>query len=859
MIGLILLAGVCLAEKTPTGVRLVDDGRTVWEYVVDNPEGRPYVHPLTLADGSVATAVRPADHPWHLGLWFSWKFVNGLNFWEPSVKGGAEPEGMTRVTSRQVETKGAAAHVELTLDYAPRATPQETLLAERRTLDFSAPDARGGYEIRAQHVFTARRDVVLDRTPQRRLANGEVRGGYAGFGFRLADDLAASATAEVGSNAVFVCAGAAGGLRLEELQGTATSGAYLWGDRRFGSLSACRDGVVALKSGESLTLAYRVQVLPRRSPFLPLRSETGYPLRGDRMRSGYKDDLEKIGAIAASPRGACAVGRRVVETGIPGVEEMTTTVSNRTPHEVRLDRMHSLYVPRQLHGEKVLVETCHGEWAGEKEIVESELKRGTTLTIESTSGIRGAWESRAGFMLTVGTNEVVAGVLCWSGMWEIQFRRDVHDFLTIQGGPSTAMGSYVLPPGGELALPKAVIVRARSKAEATRKLHRWARTRCLPHGDRMRPVTFNSWEGVYFKVNEPGLLKMMDDFAALGGELFVVDDGWFGRGATARVNSAKGLGDWVVDPEKLSHGLAFLADEAQRRGLKFGLWVEPEMVNTNSELYAAHPDWVLREPDRPLGVGRGGSQAVLDLSRRDVQDHIVATLDRLVRETGKLAYLKWDANANLMDVPHANVPVDYVNGLYSVLRRFRAAHPEVDIQACASGGGRGDYGFLASADEFWASDNTDALDRVFIQWSALRYFPASTIAAHVTKTPNAITKRSLPLKFRFDVAMAGRLGLEMVPAKLTPEEFAYAKRRIAEYKRIRPIVQQGEFYPLVSPHDRDFAALMFVKDGRAVVFVWRVKGAGRTEAKLKLDGFDGREITVPLEGEYASEVLELAL
>ena len=601
-------------------------------------------------------------------------------------------------------------------------------------------------------------------------------------------------------------------------------------------------------------------VLLATTAFLPMRTEDAFPLRGDRMKSGYKDDSEKIGAVAISPLSAarlCAVRHSVTETGLPGVVEMTTVVSNGSSAEVRLDRMSSLYVPRQLHGEKVTVETCHGEWAGEMEIAESELKKGTTLRIESTSGIRGAWESRAGFMVTVGTNEVIAGVLCWSGMWEIEFRRDVHDFLAIQGGPSAAMGAYVLSSGREVELPLAVVVRARSKGEATRKLHRWARMRCLRNAAAERPVVLNSWEAVHFKVNEPSLLEMMDDFAALGGELFVLDDGWFGRGGYARVNSASGLGDWTVDPEKLPHGLKGLADAAEQRGLRFGLWIEPEMVNTNSALYAAHPDWVLREEGRPLSVGRGGSQAVLDLSRRDVQDFVYGTLVRLVKETGRLAYFKWDANANLMDIPDGNVPFDYVKGLYAVLSRFRAACPGVEIQACASGGGRGDYGFLRFADEFWASDNTDALDRVFIQWSALKYFPAATVAAHVTKVPNITTKRTLPLKYRFDVAMAGRLGLELVPSKLTPEERAYAKRRIADYKRIRPIVQQGEYFPLASPHENDFAALMFVKDGKAVVFVWRVKGADRTEAKLKLDGFDGRTLVVPLEGEYASEVLEL--
>ena len=291
-----------------------------------------------------------------------------------------------------------------------------------------------------------------------------------------------------------------------------------------------------------------------------------------------------------------------------------------------------------------------------------------------------------------------------------------------------------------------------------------------------------------------------------------------------------GLGDWCVNTNKLPHGLGWLADEAGRRGLKFGLWVEPEMVNTNSWLYQEHPEWVLREARRPLVCGRGKTQVTLDFANPAVRDDLFNQLDAVYAAIPSLAYVKWDCNANIWNPGsdclaadrQPNLWYDYAMGYNELMARFQAKRPHVMVQACASGGGRMDFGSLRYADEFWTSDCTDPYRRVFIQCGASQFYPASAMACHVTASPNHQTKRETPLKYRFDVAMSGRLGIELHPGEMTAEELVFAKQCIADYKRIRPVVQQGDLYRLVSPYGGTHAALMYVNEDatRSAIFVY---------------------------------------
>lgn len=381
-----------------------------------------------------------------------------------------------------------------------------------------------------------------------------------------------------------------------------------------------------------------------------------------------------------------------------------------------------------------------------------------------------------------------------------------------------------------------------------RAFHKWARKYGMAHGDRQHDILLNSWEGVYFGVNQEVMEQMMTDIANLGGELFVMDDGWFGD-KYPRDNDHTSLGDWMVAKKKLPEGVEGLVKAAKERGVKFGIWIEPEMVNTKSELYEKHPEWVLSDPKRPLIQGRGGTQAVLDLCNPKVQDFVFSITDNLLTENPEIAYIKWDCNADIMNYASPYLPkeeqseiyVRYHQGLVKVLERIRAKYPDVAIQLCASGGGRVNYGLLPYFDEVWVSDNTDAYQRVFIQWGDSHFYPAIAQASHVSASPNHQTGRVLPIKYRFDVAMSGRLGMEIQPKNMKPEELEFAKHAIAAYKEIRPVVQFGDQYRLLSPYENPVAALMYADESKnnAAVFAYRLDYLhGQPVPMLRLDGVD---------------------
>ena len=290
----------------------------------------------------------------------------------------------------------------------------------------------------------------------------------------------------------------------------------------------------------------------------------------------------------------------------------------------------------------------------------------------------------------------------------------------------------------------------------------------------------------------------------------------------------------MVCKEKLPQGIEGLTESAKKHGVKFGIWIEPEMTNTKSELYEKHPDWVIQQPYRENRLGRGGTQQVLDLSNPEVQEFVFGVVDNLMTAHPEIAYIKWDDNMTLYNYGSTYLPadrqshlyIDYHRGMDKVLRRIQEKYPRLVMQSCASGGGRVNYGVLPYYDEFWTSDNTDALQRIYMQWGVSNFYPAAAMASHVSASPNHQTGRSVPLKLRFDVAMSGRLGLELQPAKMSDKEKEFARKAIAAYKEIRPVVQQGDLYRLISPYDKTgYASLMYVTPGkeRAVWFVYKLE------------------------------------
>jgi alpha-galactosidase len=500
----------------------------------------------------------------------------------------------------------------------------------------------------------------------------------------------------------------------------------------------------------------------------------------------------------------------------------------------------------------VKVLTLTGEWGREANISEATVANGQIAQFRSLSGTRNAWESNAAMMVSFGDDvdeehgKVLGVALEWTGTSEKRVRRNWNGRVTeVFAGVDMMTGPYVLDPGKTFTTPKAVLVWSENgKGEVSRQYHRWARRHLMPHGDVLHPVLLNTWEGSFFSFTEQTLIDMMDGVKEMGGEMLVLDDGWFGKGKYARDEKNRdrcGLGDWVVNTVKLPHGLDWIAAEANRRGLKFGLWVEPEMCNVKSWFADAHPDWILREKNRSLLLGRGGTQVTLDFTNPAVRDNLFAQLDAVYSQIPTLEYIKWDCNQNIVNpgatgLPpdrQANLWYDYTVGLYELLARFQAKRPHIMVQACASGGGHMDFGFLRYSDEFWASDNTHPFSRVFIQWGASQFYPASAMACHVTRS-------ATPLKYRFDVAMTGRMGFELHPKNLSRPDVAFAKRAVADYKRLRPVVQRGDLYRLVSPYGGRMSALMYASEEKdaAAVFALGLNKNIAVDETLFLRGLD---------------------
>lgn len=522
---------------------------------------------------------------------------------------------------------------------------------------------------------------------------------------------------------------------------------------------------------------------------------------------------------------------------------------NDGEESIRLHRLSSGHL--KMRAERYFVTSFRGTWGGESLMSEEEVSRGHNLSLSSGTGTRAAQEGSPGFLISLNgparedSGEVFLGAVAWPGNYRIWFRHSPGHYLFTGAGADLSPSPYVLDSGKVFETPPLILAHSREgKGEASRRIHRWARQYGMRGGDQERLTLLNSWEGVYFTFTEDVLHAMMKRTADLGVELFVLDDGWFGN-LFPRNDATAGLGDWEVNRSKLPHGLEGLVKEADRLGLRFGIWVEPEMVNPRSELFQKHPEWSISLPGRENRLER--SQLLLDLSNPSVRTYILNMMRDLLGRHPGITYVKWDCNRKIsdpgslwLDAAHqGNLAVDYVRGYEEVLDALAAEFPEVMFQACSSGGGRADYGTMRRHHEFWTSDNTDAYERVFMQWGIGHLFPALAMGAHVTASPNHQTGRASSLKFRFDVAMSGRLGFELQPSDMTEDETRYARSALEEYKRIRPLVQFGDLYRLSSPYESRTASLMYVYRNRAVVFAWLLdKWLADSPPPLLLKGLD---------------------
>lgn len=535
------------------------------------------------------------------------------------------------------------------------------------------------------------------------------------------------------------------------------------------------------------------------------------------------------------------------------VMETWTEITNNEKAPVTLTRFASGYLP--IRSGDVWLSSLHGNWGNETRLTQEPLTRGMKV-IKSHEGVRNSRYDHSEVMFSLdgkpdeNSGRVIGAALCYGGNYKLRIDTDETDSHHFFAGINEEDSSYKLGKGETFTTPALALTWSdEGLGGASRNFHKWGRNHRLAHGNTPRKVLLNSWEGVYFDINEKGMANMMKNIAQMGGELFVMDDGWFGV-KYPRNNDTRGLGDWTVDAKKLPGGIKGLINEAKKNNIKFGIWIEPEMVNSTSELFEKHPEYIIKPTHRDPKYGRGKTQLNLDMSNPKVQDIVFNIVDTLLTQYPEIDYIKWDANMDIENHGSQYLPagnqshlyIDYQKGLEKTLDRIRAKYPDVTIQACASGGGRVNYGILPWFDEFWTSDNTDALQRVYMQWGTSYFFPAIAMASHISASPNHQTKRRIPIKYRTDVAMSGRLGMEIQPEDMTDEEKAQTKKAISEYKEIRDVVQFGDLYRLLSPYDEKGAAsLMYVtpEKNKAVFYWWKTR-AFRNEIlpRVTMKGLD---------------------
>ena len=495
----------------------------------------------------------------------------------------------------------------------------------------------------------------------------------------------------------------------------------------------------------------------------------------------------------------------------------------------------------------------NGSWAKEMQPELTQLKQGMH-TIQSRLGTRENLHSSQNFMLafdrqaTETEGAVMLGQLAWNGNYSIQFETDVYKNMHLVAGINPYQSAYELKPNTTFETPRFIYtISFEGTGKGSRNLQAWNRNYNLLDGKGSRLTLLNNWEATYFNFDQDKLVGLFKGAKDLGVDMFLLDDGWFAN-KYPRNDDRAGLGDWQENKKKLPDGVPYLVKEAGKAGIKFGIWIEPEMVNPKSELYEKRLDWVLRQEKRPEIYFR--NQLVLDLTNPEVQDFVFGVVDNLFKQNPELAFIKWDCNAPIFNghskyleknkIPQSHLYVEYVRGLEKVLQRVRAKYPKVPMMLCSGGGGRTDYNLLRYFTEFWLSDDTDPLERVFIQWNFSYYYPAMTMCNHVTDWSNK------SLKYRVDVASMGKLGFDIKANELKPEEMAFCQQAVKNYNGFKNTVWHGEMYRLKSPYENDMASLMFVSPDRSkgVMFNyltnWRYVGDAAL-SPVKLQGLDANK------------------
>ncbi len=512
----------------------------------------------------------------------------------------------------------------------------------------------------------------------------------------------------------------------------------------------------------------------------------------------------------------------------------------------------SQYASSMLYFEspKYFLNEYSGDWAKEVQLSTQELKFGKKL-IDTKLGSRAAMHAYPFFQLGLGQEvqenqgTVLVGTIGWTGNFRFTFEIDNVNNLRVISGINPYASTYELKPNEIFKTPEFIYTLSyKGAGKASRDISAWALKYQLKDGQGDRLTLLNNWEATGPNFDENILGEWMHEAHDLGVDMFLLDDGWFGN-KYPRFDDKRALGDWEPTHSKLPNGIPGLVTKAKEAGVKFGLWVEPEMINPKSELFEKHPDWAIMQPNREPYYYR--HQLVLDLSNPAVQDFSFGVIDKILRENPDLAYLKWDCNSPITNIysPYLkdkqnHLYIDHVRGVYNILKRVTEKYPHVEIMMCSGGGARCDYEALKYFSEFWCSDNTDPVDRLYIQWNYSKFFPIKAMAAHVTSW-----NKSASIKFRTDVAMMCKLGFDISLKELSDDEKEFCKTAVKNYNSLKKVILDGNFYRLVSPYDGNHTSVLHVSKNqdKAVLFAYDIFPAFKEKLyPIKAEGLNAEKL-----------------